>query len=152
MPHGGGGNKGLAVLIQGDAGNDRLKGGAGTSILCGGDGDDFPIGGSGRSILIGDRGADPLVGNGNDDILIGGYTSYGCDHEALCELLDTWTRRDLSYTQRTNKVSSGPFALNRTTVFDDGDYDQLTGAAGDDWFFIGAKDKITDRRISELIA
>jgi hypothetical protein len=61
-------------------------------------------------------------------------------------------RRDLSYAQRINKLSSGPLALNSTTVFDDGTFDQLTGAAGDDWFFIGANDKTTDRRISELIA
>lgn len=140
----------LASLLQGDAGNDRLKGGAGASVLCGGDGDDLLIGGSGRSILIGGRGADRLVGNGEDDILVGGYTSYDCDHEALCEILETWTRRDLSYAQRVNKLGTGPFALNRTTVFDDGDCDQLTGAAGTDWFFVGMKDKVTDRHASEF--
>jgi Ca2+-binding RTX toxin-like protein len=101
--------------------------------------------------LIGDRGADRLVGNGEDDILIGGYTVYGCDHEALCEILDTWTRQDLSYAQRVNHLSSGPFALNRATVFDDGDYDQLTGAAGLDWFFVGMNDKVTDRHGLESI-
>jgi VCBS repeat-containing protein len=141
----------LAAHLQGDAGNDRLKGGAGPSVLCGGDGDDLLIGGSGRSILIGDRGADRLVGNGEDDILIGGYTSYGCDHEVWCEILEIWTRSDLSYTQRTSRVSTGQFALNRTTIFDDGDYDQLTGAAGTDWFFAGVKDKITDRKNFELV-
>jgi PKD repeat protein len=145
------GSIGLAALLQGDSGNDRLKGGAGVSVLCGGDGDDLLIGGSGRSILIGDRGADRLVGNGEDDILIGGYTSYGCDHEALCEILETWTRRDLSYTQRVNKLSSGPFSLNAATVFDDGAADLLTGAAGMDWFFARANDKITDRHPSEVV-
>jgi hypothetical protein len=83
--------------------------------------------------------------------LIGGYTSYGCDHEALCEILDTWARKDLSYAQRIHQLSAGPFALNRTTVFDDGDYDLLTGAAGDDWFFVGVKDKITDRKKFETV-
>jgi Ca2+-binding RTX toxin-like protein len=135
-------------MLQGDAGNDRLKGGAGASVLCGGDGDDLLIGGSGRSILIGGRGADRLVGNGDDDILIGGYTSFGCDHEAWCTILETWSRRDLSYTQRVNTLGTGPFALNRATLFDDGDYDQLTGAAGTDWFFAGVKDKTTDGKIS----
>ena len=53
-----------------------------------------------------DRGADRLVGNGEDDILIGGYTSYGCDHEALCSILEIWTRRDLNYTQRINCLST----------------------------------------------
>jgi Ca2+-binding RTX toxin-like protein len=101
--------------------------------------------------LIGDRGADRLVGNGDDDILIGGYTSYGCDHAAWCEILETWTHRDLTYAQRISKLACGPFALNRATVFDDGDYDQLTGAAGNDWFFIGLKDKITDRKNFEIV-
>jgi uncharacterized repeat protein (TIGR01451 family)/CSLREA domain-containing protein len=141
----------IAAHLQGDAGNDRLKGGAGPSVLCGGDGDDLLIGGSGRSILIGDRGADRMVGNGEDNILIGGYTSYGCDHEAWCEILEVWTRRDLTYSERINKVGNGVFALNRVTVFDDGYCDQLTGAAGDDWFFVGIKDKITDRKNFEIV-
>lgn len=131
-------------------GNDWLKGGAGPSVLCGGDGDDLLIGGSGRSILIGGSGSDRLVGNGEDDILIGGFTSYGCDHEALCEILETWTRRDLTYAQRVSRLSSGSFALNSSTVFDDGAADLLTGAAGLDWFFTGAKDKITDRHQLEF--
>ena len=74
------------------------------------------------------------MGIGEDDVLMGGYTSYGCDHKALCETLEMWTRRDLSYVQRIGTLSSGALALNRPTVFDDSDYDQLTGAAGDDWF------------------
>jgi Ca2+-binding RTX toxin-like protein len=120
-------------------------------VLCGGDGDDLLIGGSGRSILIGDRGADRLVGNGEDDILIGGTTQYGCDHEALCAILDEWTRRDLTYTQRISNLSTVPFGLNRLTVFDDGAADLLTGAAGMDWFFAGNTDKITDRHPAEVI-
>jgi hypothetical protein len=91
------------------------------------------------------------MGNGEDDFLIGGYTSYGCDQAAWCEILEIWTRRDLNYAQRISKLSSGPFALNRTTVFDDGDYDLLTGAAGDDWFFAGRNDKITDRKNFEIV-
>jgi hypothetical protein len=70
---------------------------------------------------------------------------------AWCEILEIWTRSDFSYTQRISKLSSGPFALNRMTVFDDGDNDQLTGAAGDDWFFVGVKDKITDRKKFETV-
>lgn len=86
-----------------------------------------------------------------DDLLIGGTTLYGCDHDALCKNLETWTRRDLSYAQRIAKLGTGPFALNRSTVFDDGNYDLLTGAAGNDWFFIGVKNKITDRKNFELV-
>ena len=121
-------------------------------MLCGGDGDDLLIGGNGRSILLGDRGADRLVGNSEDDILIGGFTSYGCDHEAFREILETWTRRDLTYAQRINHLSTGQFKLNATTVFDDGTADLLTGAAGMDWFFAENSDKVTDRHNSEVIA
>ena len=144
------GSIGLAAILSGGNGNDRLKGGAGVSVLCGGDGDDLLIGGSGRSILIGDSGADRLVGNGGDDILIGGTTSYGCDTEVLCTILDTWTRRDLSYTQKVNYLSNGQFKLTAQTVFDDGAADMLTGSSGLDWFFSGLNDKITDRHPSEV--
>jgi len=120
-------------------------------VLCGGDRDDLLIGGSGRSILIEETGSDRLVDNSENDILIGGYTSNGCALEALCGIVDTWTRNALNYTQRVIRLSSGRFALNRTTVLDDGDYDQLTGAAGADWFFVGVKDKITDRKNFETL-
>jgi VCBS repeat-containing protein len=144
------GSIGLAAHLQGDSGNDRLKGGAGPSVLCGGEGDDLLIGGRGRSILIGEEGSDRLVGNGGDDILISGTTVYGCDHEAWCEILDQWRRTDKSYSERVKRLSCGPFALNRTTVFDDHDYDLLTGAAGNDWFFVGNNDKVTDRKPFEI--
>lgn len=97
------------------------------------------------------RGADRLVGNSEDDILIGGTTQYGCDHEALCAILGEWSQTNLSYAPRVNNLGNGPFRLNSATVFDDGAADLLTGAAGFDWFFTGANDKITDRHPSEVI-
>jgi hypothetical protein len=36
-------------------------------------------------------------------------------------------------------------------VFDDGVQNQLTGSAGDDCFFAGVKDKLTDRKTSEIV-
>jgi hypothetical protein len=92
-----------------------------------------------------------VCGGDGVDILIGGYTSYDCDHEVWCEILEIWTRRDLSYTQRVNQLSTGPFALNRTTVFDDGAFDMLTGSSGLDWFATSANDKVTDRHPTESI-
>jgi hypothetical protein len=86
------------------------------------------------------------VGNPGDDILIGGTTLYGSDHAALCEILEEWSRNDLSYSERVRRLSSGAFALTSATVSDDGAFDLLTGAAGNDWFFAGVKDKITDRK------
>jgi Ca2+-binding RTX toxin-like protein len=121
-------------------------------VLCGGDGNDLLIGGSGRSVLIGDRGLDRLVGNPGDDILIGGTTLYSSDHAALCEILEEWSRKDLSYSERVRRLSSGAFALTSATVIDDGAFDLLTGAAGNDWFFAEAIDKVTDQKNFEIIS
>jgi hypothetical protein len=40
--------------------------------------------------------------------------------------------------------------LTSATVLDDGVFDLLTGAAGNDWFFVEVKDKLTDRKNFEL--
>ncbi len=139
----------LAAFLIGGTGNDRLAAGAGTSVLLGESGDDFLIGGSGRSLMIGGAGSDRLVGGNDDDILIGGSTKYDDDHVALCEIMDIWSRTDLSYNTRISQLGSGEFALTTTAVFDDGAPDQLTGAAGSDWFFISLKDDLTDRKPAE---
>jgi hypothetical protein len=41
--------------------------------------------------------------------------------------------------------------LYDTTVFDDGDVDKLTGASGQDWFFIGSNDVVTSVQNGEAI-
>jgi hypothetical protein len=79
------------------------------------------------------------------------FPVHGYGHGGGCTVLETWTCPDLSDSQRINGHGRGPFALNRTTVFDDGNYDLLTGAAGNDWFFTGFKDKITNRKNFELV-
>jgi Ca2+-binding RTX toxin-like protein len=134
----------LSVELFGGSGNDRLKGGSGPTVLVGGDGDDMLIGGSGRSILIGGNGSDRLIGGSGDDILIAGSTKYDNDHRAFCEILEQWSRCDLSFSKRVKNLSSGTYALNSHTVYDDGSKDQLTGAAGEDWIFAGCDDKVTD--------
>jgi Ca2+-binding RTX toxin-like protein len=134
----------LSVELYGGSGNDRLKGGSGPTVLVGGDGDDLLIGGNGRSILIGGNGSDRLIGGSGDDILIAGSTKYDNDHRALCEILEQWSRCDLSFSKRVKNLSAGTYALNSHTVYDDGSKDQLTGAAGEDWIFAGCDDKVTD--------
>jgi Ca2+-binding RTX toxin-like protein len=141
----------LSVELYGGSGNDRLKGGSGPTVLVGGDGDDLLIGGNGRSILIGGNGSDRLIGGPGDDILIGGWTKYDTDHQALCEILEQWSRCDFSYTKRVKALSCGPYALNNLTVYDDGLGDQLTGASGSDWFFVGRQDKLTGAQCSETV-
>jgi VCBS repeat-containing protein len=133
----------LSVELFGGSGNDRLKGGSGPTVLVGGDGDDLLIGGSGRSILIGGKGSDRLIGGPDDDILIGGSTKYDNDHKALCEILEQWSRCDLSFSRRVKNLSFGTYALNSQTVYDDGNRDQLTGSSGEDWIFAGCDDKVT---------
>jgi hypothetical protein len=74
-----------------------------------------------------------------------------CDYQALCEIPDTWERRDFSYERRIRKMRTGQVGLNSSMVFADGAADLMTGAAADDWVFAGVKDKITDRKNSESV-
>jgi titin len=164
------GTIGKPACLYGGAGHDRLKGGAGADRLLGEDGDDLLVGSSGRDLLIGGSGADRLVGNADDDILIAGFTAWDDQAEALCAILDEWSRTDLSYQERVMHLRSGgglngAITLNTDpsqgamTVFDDSAADVLTGSAGIDWFFANldgdgdssiAKDKITDLHANEL--
>jgi Ca2+-binding RTX toxin-like protein len=150
----------LPAWLYGGDGNDRLKGGGGNNVLLGGNGDDTLTGGKGLNLLIGGDGADRLVGNGGDDILIGGRTDFDDNQAALYALMAEWTS-PRSYADRVANLrgsGSGP-RLNGNdflqstgsgaTVFDDGFADQLTGAAGSDWFFIGLGDTITDQHTGE---
>lgn len=42
-------------------------------------------------------------------------------------------------------------ALNATTVADDGQYDKITGKAGQDWFWAFGSDVATDRATDEQL-
>ena len=128
-----------------------LKGNSLGNILIGGAGNDTIIGGSGRSILIGGGGNDRVTGGSGDDIVIGGTTSYDssgdANDQALEAILAEWQSAD-SYAIRIAKIKAGVTGGYKfdfgTTVFDDGGTNTLTGGAGNDWFFKGAHDTITD--------
>lgn len=143
-----------SAWLYGGDGDDRLKGGNGKNVLLGGADDDLLLGGNSRDILIGGTGADRLNGGPGDDILIGGTTKFDDDTAALCDIQDEWTFLQRSFDKRVANLrgtGQGQDFLDRKngdnfltiegstpTVFDDGDPDRLTGAAGRDWYF--AKD------------
>jgi hypothetical protein len=139
-------------VFGGNHGN-TLTGNAQGNILIGGSGADTIIGGSGRSLLIGGKGSDTIIAGSDDDIVIGGYTSYDQAHNeaALMDVLARWQSAD-SYAARISNLRAGyrPLVLG-TTVFDDGGADRLTGNAGMDWFFAGARTAITDPQAGEVV-
>jgi CSLREA domain-containing protein len=132
--------------LFGQAGNDQLYGDAGNDILVGGDGNDKLYGFAGRDILIGGNGSDQLYGGTADDILIGDSTTYDESPDALAAVLTKWTA-NLAYNFRVNNLRS---SLNSGTVLDDGAADTLFGDDGQDWFFLGSRDKVRDRAKNEL--
>ena len=54
---------------------------------------------------------------------------------------------DANYAIRVANISRT--ALNSSTVFDDGAADLLTGDAGQNWFFTGTGDRITDKVVGK---
>jgi Ca2+-binding RTX toxin-like protein len=169
-----------AVMLRGDAGNDTLRGGfagdlpergnnrdsqhanRGNDAQSRGADNDSLLGLAGRGLLIGGAGADRLFGNKGDDLLIAAFTDYDAIDSALMALMAEWTSAR-SYESRIAHLSgdasnpefaqrlNGDVFLNAETVHDDGTTDQLTGAAGRDWFFANSsQDKITDLRAGEV--
>lgn len=63
---------GGADTLRGEDGNDWLQGGSGGDTLLGGQGRDALLGGDGNDRLLGGQGRDRLIGGGGDDTLIGG--------------------------------------------------------------------------------
>jgi hypothetical protein len=130
------GNFAVPVEIHGGAGNDDLRGPSSPAILVGGSGNDVLIGGSGRDLLIGGTGTDKLSGKSGDDLLIGGWTRFDDNAIALASIFSTWTRKDLTFSERVSRIHygvPGGVQLNSTTVFDDGRNDWLSGGSGVDW-------------------
>lgn len=144
----------LSAWVFGGDGNDRMKGGAGHDILQGAEGADLLVGGDGRDFLVGGIGADRIVGNSEDDILIAGTTAHDTATEALCAIMDEWTRTERTYEQRISSLTNGGGANGNVklvnsgtgrTVFDDSSNDVLTGSSGLDWFFFDPdRDRATD--------
>lgn len=127
----------LPAVIHGAAGNDHLYGGGGGAILLGEAGDDMLMGGTASGILIGGVGADRLVGGIRDDVLIGGTADVG-DDDALWALLAAWEAFENPYEARVAAIDA------LLAVVDDGDEDQLTGSFGQDLFYDGVGDSLTD--------
>ena len=119
-------------LLRGDAGDDQLQGGKGQDILLGGTDSDHLDGGDARDLLIGGQVADVLQGGNGQDILIGGYTVWDNDHATLQAALDAWTSPG-GYNARVAFVRASFFYGG--IVQDDGVQDVLEGGSGRDWFF-----------------
>ncbi|MCI0456953.1 MAG: hypothetical protein L0Z62_08240 [Gemmataceae bacterium] len=145
---------GTATGLQGGiAGIQHVTGGSGNDILIGNANDNTLRGGSGRDLLIGREGKDTLFGGTGDDILIGGRTIWDTSNPALEYILSTWTSTQ-SYSQRIAMLRAGVggtglWALNGSTVLDDGAADSLTGGSDLDWFWKGAADVVTDLMAGE---
>lgn len=143
-------------MFFGGLGNDILIGGWGNDVLIGGDGNDRLEGGpDGFDILIGGRGSDYILGHNeaiytnygqNGDIMIDGYTVYDTGLTQLYGILKEWSSatpfgdRIGNIRTRVSNTSAGVnnIRLDSTTVFSDGELDQLYGAVarGDDWFLL----------------
>jgi hypothetical protein len=148
------------LLLFGGDGNDTLdaRNAGGPGVLLGGAGNDTLYGGSGRAILIGGLGSDTLQGGSADDILIGGTTLHDDNLAALAALRAEWARTDASYAARLGHLrdgtaggTNGTYRLDRNSVQDDGVYDSLRGNNGQDWFFMGLRDQVSDKKNDETV-
>ena len=165
------GNLSISAWLNGNDGNDQIKGGAGNDVLQGGNGNDLLVGGAGRDLLIGGLGADRIVGNADDDLLIAGFTDFDDIPDDLSRIMAEWTS-NRTYAQRTAAISGAAGGANSATylrvdstmatVHDDNAADLLTGSSGVDWFFANlalddnddaiVRDKITDLSAVEFAA
>jgi hypothetical protein len=102
--------------------------------------------GNAFDIVFGRLGADRSVYGQGEGILMGGRTSHDDSDNALTQILDEWSDDSLGYATRVDILRDGTgvngLKLKKPeTVFDDGDFDRLTGSASLDWFFFDlAKD------------
>ncbi|MFK7779371.1 MAG: GEVED domain-containing protein, partial [Gimesia sp.] len=146
----------IESMFFGGLGNDLLVGGFGNDVLVGGDGNDTLEGGpDGFDILIGGAGSDFIRGHNeaiytnygqNGDIMIGGSTVYDNGLTQLFGILTEWSSatpfgdRIGNIRTRVENTAAGVnnIKLDSTTVFNDGELDQLYGAIarGDDWFLL----------------
>jgi hypothetical protein len=94
-------------LILGGSQSGVLRAGAGNDILVGGAGGNTLYGGSGYDILIGGRGKNTIWAGSNFDLMIAGFTAYDNNETALRSLMAEWSRRDRTYKQRIDDLSTG---------------------------------------------
>jgi hypothetical protein len=130
--------------VRGGQGGNTLTGNSQGNILIGGNGADTIVGGSGRSILIGGKGTDTINGGSGDDIVIGGYTSYDgssdANDQALIAIMAEWQSTVDPFSTRVSKITAGvgPMLAKLvagTTVFTDGNPNNLNGGGGSNWLF-----------------
>ncbi len=146
----------IPAELYGGPGNDKLRGGQGSDVLVGGLGDDLLSGHEGRDLLIGGDGRDKVIGQEDDDIVIGGTYVEQADRAALAAIMAEWTRTDVAYPDRVANLIAGVgpdgcYALNGSTVSDDGVKDILKGNEGLDWFLANADDDKTDQELEEIL-
>ena len=146
--------------VRGSASGNNLVGNSHGNVLIGGTGIDMIQGGPGRSILIGDDRKDRITAGAGGSILIGGVTDYdasglGNDFELEAILAEWHSAR--SYSTRIKHIIQG-VGYNHSirlfwkgTVHDDGSANKLTGVAGRNWFFKGAKDKLINKKPGERV-
>lgn len=145
----------IMTELNGGAGHDRLDGSGGYNILVGGNGSDTLLGGPLVNLMIGGNGADVIIGGSAADLIVAGSTSHGSNATALRAIFAEWTSsRD--YNTRINNLlgvgsgtrSNANYFFSADKMFDDGEVDRITNAAGRDWLFahlgMTATDVVTD--------
>lgn len=153
-------------IITGGGGRDLIHGEAGGDLVIAGSDNDTVTGGDGRDVLIGGVDVDSIEGNNGEDLLVAGNTSLSV--EKLTSILDEWNSAN-TYQERVDNIHDGPgktanrlntaflIGPNRPptpqTAFDDAKRDDLTGGAGNDFFFanLGMGDLLTDNTLSEWV-
>ena len=137
----------IPAIFYGGAGNDVLVGSKGNDLLYGQDGNDTMIGGHGRDVLIGGFGADTLYGHyvvqkpfgaDDQDLLIGNATVHDSTPPTACEIIEEWSRTDLTFEQRRERLrlgEGGVPALDLQTIIEDNARDRLFSVRSTDWLF-----------------
>lgn len=99
--------------ICGNGGNDDIDGGWGADIICGGDGNDVIRGSAGSDILLGGNGDDRIYAGAGADLLDGGPGRDYLDAKQFIE-----TARDKIFRDSTDTVqyTKGIFGIGRDTV------------------------------------
>lgn len=115
--------------LSGDTGNDVAHGNDGNDLLLGGEGDDQLNGGTGNDRLLGDAGTDNLYGNGGRDALYGGggddqiFGGKGLDTAVFRgRFADAGIERTASGLTITNADGVDCLAGVERLAFDDGTY------------------------------
>lgn len=144
------GNVSLDSLIDAGGGDDNIRGGRGSDIILGRDGNDRLLGRGGNDILIGGSGRDVLIGGPGSDLAFGGIfaanddgfggpvESFLDDGADLKEVQLIWNDPLLTVEDRADDI--GNLDSFYSKLYDDGDVDRITGAAGDDWVLVHAND------------